>query len=316
VRNRSRTGATTCVARPSPARGAAGVADEGWLSVAVESSIARVTRPAWLDAQLRCPACEGELDTSAAEVRCRACARVYPQLRADVLSLAMTPDGDVAAWTKRQVWFEALYGEVVANHRESSIVSHRNGFDRLARWLGELRGRVLDVGGGIGIARGWLAADVEYVTVEPSAVWLDARWLELAAAFPWLRTPPVYIDAVAERLPFRDATFDAAMFISSLNHVSDPARSLAEAARVLRPGGRLLLAIDDIQPPLATLRRGGGAWATVLAILEYVRAAFIGTACDHLHFTAGDVTRWTEEAYALREVAWVGKELVFDLERR
>jgi len=43
------------------------------------------------------------------------------------------------------------------------------------------------------------------------------------------------------RLPFPDATFDAAINVVTLEHVTDPARVLCEIARTLRPGGRLLL---------------------------------------------------------------------------
>ena len=45
------------------------------------------------------------------------------------------------------------------------------------------------------------------------------------------------------RLPFRDAVFDAAVNIVTLEHVPDPARVVAEIARVLAPGGRLLLVV-------------------------------------------------------------------------
>jgi len=45
-----------------------------------------------------------------------------------------------------------------------------------------------------------------------------------------------------EALPIGDDELDAATLILVLNHVSDPASALAEAARVLRPGGRLLIA--------------------------------------------------------------------------
>jgi SAM-dependent methyltransferase len=43
------------------------------------------------------------------------------------------------------------------------------------------------------------------------------------------------------RLPLRDATIDVAMLSQSLHHASDPERAVAEAARILRPGGRLLI---------------------------------------------------------------------------
>ncbi len=45
-----------------------------------------------------------------------------------------------------------------------------------------------------------------------------------------------------EALPVGDAELDAATLILVLHHVSDPAVVLAEAARVLKPGGRLLIA--------------------------------------------------------------------------
>lgn len=51
------------------------------------------------------------------------------------------------------------------------------------------------------------------------------------------------LDAIGDlaRLPFRDGTFDAAINIVTLEHVTDPARVLCELARTLQSGGRLLL---------------------------------------------------------------------------
>jgi SAM-dependent methyltransferase len=48
------------------------------------------------------------------------------------------------------------------------------------------------------------------------------------------------VQAPAERLPFEDSSFDTAVFTLVLCTVPDPAAALAEAARVLRPNGRLL----------------------------------------------------------------------------
>jgi len=47
----------------------------------------------------------------------------------------------------------------------------------------------------------------------------------------------------AQRLPLAGASFDAAMLVSMLHHVEDPAAALAEAQRVLRPGGHLALMV-------------------------------------------------------------------------
>jgi SAM-dependent methyltransferase len=53
------------------------------------------------------------------------------------------------------------------------------------------------------------------------------------------------LDAMADlsRLPFRDGAFAAAVNIVTLEHVREPGVVLAELARVLAPGGRLLLVV-------------------------------------------------------------------------
>src|SRR5262249_19251356 len=45
-----------------------------------------------------------------------------------------------------------------------------------------------------------------------------------------------------EAMPIDDAELDVATLVLVLNHVSDPAAVLAETTRVIRPGGRLLVA--------------------------------------------------------------------------
>jgi demethylmenaquinone methyltransferase/2-methoxy-6-polyprenyl-1,4-benzoquinol methylase len=47
------------------------------------------------------------------------------------------------------------------------------------------------------------------------------------------------VNARAERLPFADATFDHVTFTYLLRYVDDPAATVRELARVLKPGGRL-----------------------------------------------------------------------------
>lgn len=56
-----------------------------------------------------------------------------------------------------------------------------------------------------------------------------------------------------EALPLEDDALDAAVLLHVLPHVPDPAQALAEVARVLRPGGRLLL--TDLTPHDRTLYR-------------------------------------------------------------
>jgi ArsR family transcriptional regulator len=45
-----------------------------------------------------------------------------------------------------------------------------------------------------------------------------------------------------EELPIQDGELDAATLLLVLHHLPEPAQALAEAARALHPGGRLLIA--------------------------------------------------------------------------
>ena len=56
------------------------------------------------------------------------------------------------------------------------------------------------------------------------------------------RVPITLTQAPAEALPFADASFDTAVVTLVFCSVADPARSLRELARTLKPGGRLLMA--------------------------------------------------------------------------
>lgn len=97
---------------------------------------------------------------------------------------------------------------------------------------------VLEVGCGTGVLTRALAGlpGVGGVVGVDLAESLVARARELA---PGLR----FERADARSLPFADASFDVVVFDSTLSHVPEPERALAEAFRVLRPGG-LLAAFD------------------------------------------------------------------------
>ena len=87
----------------------------------------------------------------------------------------------------------------------------------------ELRsaGTVLNVGAGTG---SYEPADRFVVAVEPSHVMLRQRPSEAAPA----------VQAIAERLPFRDDAFDAALAVLTVHHWSDQHAGLKELSRVAR----------------------------------------------------------------------------------
>ncbi len=90
----------------------------------------------------------------------------------------------------------------------------------------DLRGPVLDVGCGEGRLASLLGGAVRWVGVDSSPTQI--------AANPY--RPVVRADMRA--LPFRDGALAEVAHLWCLYHLDDPAVAIAEAARVLRPGGR------------------------------------------------------------------------------
>jgi arsenite methyltransferase len=59
-----------------------------------------------------------------------------------------------------------------------------------------------------------------------------------------------FLRADAQRLPLRDHSVDAAVSIAVLQLIPDPAATLSEIARVLRPGGRLAVMVPTLRLPI------------------------------------------------------------------
>lgn len=62
---------------------------------------------------------------------------------------------------------------------------------------------------------------------------------------------------VAEALPFKDASFDVVLMVRMLSHCLNPGQALAEARRILRPGGEPILAVQGRRHLQALWRQVG-----------------------------------------------------------
>jgi demethylmenaquinone methyltransferase / 2-methoxy-6-polyprenyl-1,4-benzoquinol methylase len=78
----------------------------------------------------------------------------------------------------------------------------------------------------------------------------------------------------AEELPFPDGSFDAVSFTYLLRYVRDPAATVAELARVLRPTG-ILVGLDFFVPPNPAWRAAW--WAYTRAVLPPAGLALGGS---------------------------------------
>jgi len=114
--------------------------------------------------------------------------------------------------------------------------------------------RVLDVATGTGMVAVELVRryGCSVVGLDQSEEMLNGARAKLAAR-PELGARIELVNGEAERLPFADGEFDALTFTYLLRYVDDPAATLAELARVVKPGGRMA-SLEFAVPGQAPLR--------------------------------------------------------------
>jgi len=109
--------------------------------------------------------------------------------------------------------------------------------DMRGELLAEASGRALEVGAGTGLNLAhWPDSVTELVLTEPFGPMADQLRAKVAESG---RAAEV-VEAPGEALPFPDDSFDTVALTLVLCTVPDPAATLREIARVLKPGGRFL----------------------------------------------------------------------------
>jgi SAM-dependent methyltransferase len=135
-------------------------------------------------------------------------------------------------------------------------IRHRQG---PARVVGDVpysdRNSTLSLLPGAAVGR-WLASHAEDVTGtlldlgagnQPFRAWYEPK-VKRVVAVDAAPAPGLDALSLAVPLPFRDDSFDSILCTSVLEHVDNFERAIAEIARVLRPGGRLIVTSPFLYP--------------------------------------------------------------------
>ncbi len=102
-----------------------------------------------------------------------------------------------------------------------------------------------------------------YLGLEPLAAQVDREY-------------PCIAGAIAEKMPVKDGSLDAAIFATSQDHIADIDAAMAETRRVVRRGGRIYMWIGLYDPEMLARARTfeatvkGGALRRMLAALTPV----------------------------------------------
>ena len=152
-----------------------------------------------------------------------------PLLRQDAERLP----GVLAARAADQNWADSVAGDMERHYSPGRT------WEALARSALPLleTGDVLDIASGDGVLAELLSPHAKrYVCIDTSARVVAAAGERLR------RFPNVEVrEGDMHALPFKDHSFDLVVLMHALTYADKPAQAVAEAARVLRRGGRLLL---------------------------------------------------------------------------
>lgn len=185
----------------------------------------------------------------------------------------------------------AEFWDASRSYYEMAAASNPEASPERAILLEYLRGgdRVLDLGSGSCENALWLPSACRYVGT-------DVSTSALAMAMEKQR-PALPVRSDGEALPFADGSFDALISTYALEHFHEPGITLLEAARVVRPGGLLLIvgsAWDlpyEMPPSLDRRRRLEVAlrrtWRQLVSALD--RRHRFDTVADPLVLTEGYV---------------------------
>lgn len=150
--------------------------------------------------------------------------------------------------TRENVWkmFDQISNSYDRTNRIISFGMDRRWRQKVAKFLPPIKNlKILDLATGTGdqaIALIQSGASIHSIT----GIDLSKEMLEIAKRK--IPTKMQFIVADAEKIPFKEESFDAATFSFGIRNVTDPLKSLKDIHRVLKPKGRALILEFSLPP--------------------------------------------------------------------
>lgn len=160
--------------------------------------------------------------------------------------------------------------------------------------------RVLDLAAGTGTSSAAIAKHGAHVTASDFSEGMLAVGRERHAGNDLIDF--VWADATA--LPFEDNSFDAATISYGLRNVQNPKQALAEMFRVVKPGGRIVIA-EFSTPPACVVRVPYGLYGR--HVLPRVAGAINRKAAEAYRYLNESIEQWPDQvelAQWLREIGF------------
>lgn len=229
---------------------------------------------------------------------------MQPLATPDTVSTMATAERqqDDAATAATKALNRAQFGATAQNYVDSPRHRDRDDLATMIEWAApQPDDYALDVSTGGGHAALAMAPHVARIMVS------DLTPQMLAAAHDHLRGQGVanaeYVIADAEALPFLDATFDIVTVRTAPHHYPHIRTATRELARVLKPGGRLVV-IDNIAPADPTLDALSNDWEQ-RRDPSHVRAHTVDEWLTFLTEAGLRVTRHETRRHTYEFTAWV-----------
>ena len=210
---------------------------------------------------LLCPDCQ----TNATDSVCPSCGRSFLAIDGVINGLPKRLTEDLFKNTEQRFWNFAYASGPGIDHAPGYLEFHEH-FLAPLKVLGP-NAQVLEIAAGTrGDGLRLLEAGVNVVETDISLVALQKLILRHSGTKQSAVIESLFVAADAEQLPFPDQTFDGVFVAASFHHLPDPERGLKEMARVTKPGGLVIVAIEPNRWPYTFIYR------PLLPIKRWIRA--------------------------------------------